>query len=226
MDPKYIPKQFLQLFKQEEMDGNKIIWKQVDTLNLSVSFCCYYEGGQWRHITSCVDLSSMYYTFSSVFYPNGSNVGEGSEITKSEWREKGYSIKNDGKSMSEIIPIHDPEALNWFAAKNIVEKVGHEEYKGAGLKIARFLNTIGMYKKMSKESETYENQLNKIIENLGVMKNVAMVKEMLDKAKDYDEHNLQNLYSVFSIKKSRQINHEHIYQITKPFFGEFNVSSK
>lgn len=226
----YIPKQFMQMFMQEDIEGDAIYWRQTDPFTLAMSFCCYYEGGQWRHITVRMDLRNNHYTFASVLYQYKDESQSWKEITKEDWHSKGFMVENDGLIQSEIIPPNDSAALEWLVKKGVLAKTSDEKQLGTGKKIAKFLSVLRIYSSMAKESEIYQSKLNEQIEFLGVMKNVSLLKDMLErnpneKIWSQNGYAFQELYSIGMIKEESQIRPEHIKQIKRLFYGEINVST-
>ena len=178
----YFPKQFFQLMTQQPMDCKKILWKQSDPYTFTLSMCLYYEGGQWRHVTSRFDIRDLSYHVSSVFYENHSTLPEGNEITREQWDKKGFSVSSGTKAFSEIIPPNDTEALEWLESKDIIIEIKDKELiPKLKREVFFFLGALRQTIEDATDSEVSRNELAVNIDSVGVTKNANMLREFFDK---------------------------------------------
>jgi hypothetical protein len=228
---KYFPKQFVQLFRMEKVEGDMIIWKQTDPFTFTCSMCLYYQGGQWRHVTVRYDLRNAEIDVSSVLYMNGSEEPEGNEIIRSEWDNLGYEIKNTkGDAVSEIILPNCSMAMEWLERKGLILKVPLSEWKKLRIQLARFIGSIRLAMQEQDKSQSTQDLLNSEIENVGINSNANLIRKYLERIPNNKIWNdelseYSNLYSVSSVKSEQQINPKHIKQLKQLFFGEINANS-
>jgi len=228
---KYFPKQLFQLIKQKPIEGKKLYWRQSDPYTYTLSMCLYYEGGQWRHITTRFDIRDLSFHIGSVFYENHANSHEGSEITRAQWDDLGYSISSGSNAVSEIIPPNDPDALKWLESKGILLEVTQEEnISQLQSKTHYFLGLLRQTLEESETSEVAKSMYLSTIEEVGITRNVNMLKEFFEKNPNSriwnsDLADYLSLYSITKIKNSKQINPKHIKQIKSLFFGDINVDT-
>ena len=228
---RYFPKQLFQLIKQNPIEGKKLYWRQSDPYTYTLSMCLYYEGGQWRHITTRFDIRDLSFHIGSVFYENHAVNPEGNEITRAQWDNLGYSISSGTKAFSEIIPPNDPEALEWLESKGIVIEVTHQENMSQlQSKTHYFLGLLRQTLEEASKSEAAKNMYLSTIEEVGITRNVNMLKEFFEKNPNSriwnsDFADYSSLYSITKIKNSNQINPKHIKQIKSLFFGDINVDT-